>query len=81
MTEYGRSDDPQHSLERLWRTHEAPRKGPKPRLDLDQIVKVAMNVADAEGLGPLSMRKVAEQLGVGTMSLTRTSRASPSCWI
>lgn len=28
-----------------------------------------MNVADAEGLGPLSMRGVAEALGVGTMSL------------
>src|ERR1700755_2080751 len=57
------------SLELLWRTHEFPTKGPRPRLDLDQIVKAAMNVADAEGLGPLSMRKVAELLEVGTMSL------------
>jgi AcrR family transcriptional regulator len=69
MTESGRSDDPQRAIERLWRTHEPPTRGPKPRLDLDQIVKAAMNVADAEGLGPLSMRKLAEALGVGTMSL------------
>jgi AcrR family transcriptional regulator len=69
MTEYGGSGDPQRSLELLWRTHEAPKRGPKPRLDLDQIVKVAIDVADAEGLATLSMRKVAEALGVGTMSL------------
>jgi AcrR family transcriptional regulator len=69
MTEYGGSGDPRRSLELLWRTHESPTRGPKPRLDLDQIVRAAMNVADAEGLGPLSMRRVAAELGVGTMSL------------
>jgi AcrR family transcriptional regulator len=69
MTEYGGSGDPQRSLELLWRTHEAPKRGPKPRLDLDQIVTAAIGVADAEGLATLSMRKVAEALGVGTMSL------------
>lgn len=69
MTEYGGSGDPQRSLELLWRTHESPVRGPKPRLDLDQIVRAGMNVADAEGLGALSMRRVAEELGVGTMSL------------
>jgi AcrR family transcriptional regulator len=53
----------------LWRKRTAPSRGPKPRLDLDQIVKAAMDVADADGLATLSMRKVAEQLGVGTMSL------------
>ena len=69
MTEYGGSGDPQRSLELLWRTRQPPSRGPKQRLDLDQIVKAAMDVADADGLGELSMRKVAEQLGVGTMSL------------
>jgi AcrR family transcriptional regulator len=38
-------------------------------LDLDRIVQAAIEVADAEDLGTLSMRKVAERLGVGTMSL------------
>jgi AcrR family transcriptional regulator len=69
MTEYGGSGDPKRSLELLWRAHQAPTRGPKPRLDLDQIVNAAMDVADAEGLATLSMRKVAERLGVGTMSL------------
>src|SRR4051812_38965269 len=69
MPERRESGNPQRSLALLWRTHESTARGPKPRLDLDQIVKAAMNVADAEGLAPLSMRKVAELLGVGTMSL------------
>jgi AcrR family transcriptional regulator len=69
MTEYGGSGDPRRSLDLLWRTRTPPAKGPKPRLDLDQIVKAAMDVADADGLATLSMRKVAELLGVGTMSL------------
>ncbi|MDA0159457.1 TetR/AcrR family transcriptional regulator [Solirubrobacter ginsenosidimutans] len=57
------------SIELLWRNHGSSTRGPRPRLDLDQIVRAAMNVADDEGLEPLSMRKVAEKLGVGTMSL------------
>jgi AcrR family transcriptional regulator len=69
MTQYGGSGDPRLSLELLWRTHQPPSRGPKQRLDLDRIVKAAMDVADAEGLQALSMRKVAEALGVGTMSL------------
>jgi AcrR family transcriptional regulator len=69
MTEYGGSGDPRRSLELLWRAHTPPTKGPRPRLDLDQIVRAAIEVADAEGLATLSMRKVAERLGVGTMSL------------
>jgi AcrR family transcriptional regulator len=69
MTEYGGTGDLKRSLELLWRAHQPPTRGPKPRLDLDQIVKAAIDVADAEGLAALSMRKVADALGVGTMSL------------
>ena len=69
MTEYGGSGDPQ-AQPRVAVAH-APTPDPRAeaRLDLDQIVKAAMDVADADGLGTLSMRKVAERLGVGTMSL------------
>ena len=67
MTEYAGSGE--RSLELLWRTSAQPTRGPKPKLDLDQIVKVAIELADEEGFAPLSMRKVAERLGVGTMSL------------
>ncbi|MDA0137111.1 TetR/AcrR family transcriptional regulator [Solirubrobacter deserti] len=66
MTEPG---DPIRGLELLWRVHTTPKRGPKQRLDLDQIVSAAIAVADEEGLDALSMRRVAERLKVGTMSL------------
>jgi AcrR family transcriptional regulator len=68
-TEYSGSGDPARSLALLWRTRErASRKG-KPDLSVDRIVRAAIEIADAEGLAALSMRRVAERLGVGTMSL------------
>nr|WP_204016507.1 TetR/AcrR family transcriptional regulator [Sphaerimonospora thailandensis] len=69
MTEYGGTGDPARSLAILWRTGERPSRKGKPDLGVDRIVRAAIEVADAEGLAALSMRKVAEQLGVGTMSL------------
>jgi AcrR family transcriptional regulator len=68
-TEYSGGGDPARSMALLWRTSErASRKG-KPDLSVDRIVRAAIDVADGEGLGALSMRRVAERLGVGTMSL------------
>jgi AcrR family transcriptional regulator len=67
VTEYASSGP--RSLELLWRKQAQPTRGPKPKLDLDRIVAAAIAIADEEGLAPLSMRKVAERLGVGTMSL------------
>jgi AcrR family transcriptional regulator len=55
----------------LWGRHEPPRRGPKPRLTLDQIVAAAIALADEAGLDALSMRRVARRLDVGTMSLYR----------
>ncbi|QNT91163.1 GntR family transcriptional regulator [Streptomyces griseofuscus] len=40
-------------------------------LALDRIVTAAIEVADAEGLAAVSMRRVAAELGVATMSLYR----------
>jgi len=61
------------SLDLLWgRTgRERPARGPKPGLTLTQIVGTAVGLADREGLTALSMRRVATELGVGTMSLYR----------
>lgn len=42
-----------------------------PDLGRERIVAAAVAVADAEGLGTLSMRRVATDLGVATMSLYR----------
>lgn len=69
MTEFSGSGDPVRSLELLWRIQAAPKRGPKQRLDLDEVVATAIALAGEQGLDGLSMRKVAEQLGVGTMSL------------
>jgi AcrR family transcriptional regulator len=71
MTEYSGGGDPTLSMQLLWGTREAPTRGPKRGLDLARIVSAAIEVADTQGLGSLSMRKVAEHLGVGTMSLYR----------
>lgn len=59
------------STELLWRGREQAPRGPKPGLTLDRIVDAAIALADAEGIDGLTMRRVAAQLGVGTMSLYR----------
>ncbi|WP_394828034.1 TetR/AcrR family transcriptional regulator [Pendulispora albinea] len=41
----------------------------KPRLTREQIAKTALEIADSEGFEALSMRRVAEELGAGTMTL------------
>ncbi|SDU50771.1 TetR/AcrR family transcriptional regulator [Jiangella alkaliphila] len=65
------SGDVSKSLELLWGMQQRPTRGPKPGLTLERIVAAAIEVADADGLAALSMRRVAAHLGVGTMSLYR----------
>ncbi|WP_228081236.1 TetR/AcrR family transcriptional regulator [Streptomyces profundus] len=59
------------SLELLWQGRGPRGRGPKPGLSLERVVTAAITLADREGLGALSMRRVAAELGVGTMSLYR----------
>ncbi|MGH3900769.1 MAG: TetR/AcrR family transcriptional regulator, partial [Pseudonocardiaceae bacterium] len=62
--------DPARSMALLWGSDQPVRaRGPKPGLTVPGIVAAAIDLADAEGLDALSMRRVAERLGVGTMSL------------
>lgn len=68
-TDYSGSGDPARSLPLLWRDTKRPTRGPRPGLSVDRIVAAAIELADAEGLAALSMRRVADKLGVGTMSL------------
>jgi AcrR family transcriptional regulator len=68
-TQYAGSGDPARSLALLWRSDlPAARRG-RSELGVDAIVRAAVELADADGLAALSMRRVAERLGVGTMSL------------
>ncbi|WHT21268.1 TetR/AcrR family transcriptional regulator [Crossiella sp. CA-258035] len=59
------------SLELLWGERAQPSRGPRPKMSVDKIVEAAVRIADAEGLGALSMQRVAAELGYTTMSLYR----------
>lgn len=58
-------------VELLWGTGRKPRRGPKPSLSLEGIVGTAVELADAEGMGGVSMQRVADRLGYAKMSLYR----------
>jgi AcrR family transcriptional regulator len=45
------------------------RSGPRRALGADAIVETALRIADEEGVDAVSMRRIASELGVGTMSL------------
>jgi AcrR family transcriptional regulator len=58
-------------IDLLWGRRERGRRGPKPGLSIEAIVAKAIEVADGEGLGAVSMARVAKELGFTTMSLYR----------
>lgn len=66
---YIEAADPRRTIERLWGVPEKPRRGPKPKLTVDQIVTAAIEIADTEGISALSVRRGAERLGVSPMSI------------
>lgn len=70
-TETSGSGDIGRTLDLLWDTGRRPGRGPRPGLTLERIVEVAVEVADRDGLGAVSMRRIATELGTGTMSLYR----------
>jgi len=67
--EYSGAGDPARSIELLWGLQERSKRGPKPKLTLAKITRAAIEIADAEGLDALSMRRVGDNLGVTAMSL------------
>lgn len=70
-TEHSGGGDPAKSLELLWGLQSKPTRGPKPALTVDRIVAAGVKIADAEGLPAMSIRRVADELGVGAMTLYR----------
>lgn len=60
--------DPLKSLKLLWEGLEKPKRGPKPKISLDALVRAAIEIADAEGLAGVSTRRVAEKVGISPMS-------------
>jgi AcrR family transcriptional regulator len=66
-----RDTGPPASVLRAW-GHGAPSgRGPQPTLSLDAIVGAAVGIAAREGVDAVAMSRVAQALGVGTMSLYR----------
>jgi AcrR family transcriptional regulator len=64
--------DPTRVLRLLWRDRLGdPRgsRGPRTKLSVDDVVAAATVLADEEGLDAFSMRRVAERLGIGVMTL------------
>jgi AcrR family transcriptional regulator len=63
--------DPARTLELLWRDagHGTPARGPRPGLSVDEVVDAAIALADEAGLVEVSMRKVADRLGIAPMSV------------
>jgi AcrR family transcriptional regulator len=66
--EYSGSGDPRRTIELLWGVQRR-RRGPRPSLSGEQIVAKAIELADSGGLAGLSMRKLADELGITPMSL------------
>ncbi|WP_025274716.1 TetR/AcrR family transcriptional regulator [Haloglycomyces albus] len=71
--------DPRKTLELLWRewTDTPKRRGPNPRFTIDDILQAAVRIADDGGIDALSMRAIATELNVGTMSLYRHVPGKP----
>ena len=63
--------DPAVTLRLLWRETDAEqgRRGPRRGLSVDAIVDAAVALADQDGLEAVTMRSVAEQVGVAPMTL------------
>jgi AcrR family transcriptional regulator len=66
--------NPAKTLGLLWRDRDdpqrsRPRKGPRQRLDVDQVVAAGIALADESGLEALTMRAIADRLSVSPMSL------------
>lgn len=64
------NDAPGSGLERLWRREDLDRR-PRLGLSLERIVGSGVELADREGIGAVSMKRVAERLGFTTMALYR----------
>jgi AcrR family transcriptional regulator len=73
-TEFTGGGDRRRSIALLWgvggsASGQAGRRGPKPSRSVDEVVQAAIDLADAEGLAALSIRRVAQALGLSSMSL------------
>ena len=65
------SDDVPAALARLWRRQTPSRLGRPAELDVEQVVRAGVELADRDGLGGVTFARIAEELGVTSMALYR----------
>lgn len=70
MSESSEPDLPR-GIALAWGVAADPQRGPKREMSVERIVEAAVDIADAEGLGAVSMAAVAARLGYTPMSLYR----------
>jgi AcrR family transcriptional regulator len=58
--------DPARTVDLLWGDRPDGRRGPRPRLTVPAIVTAAVELADAAGLAAVTMRRLAERLGLAS---------------
>ncbi len=58
----------------IWMRPDRSRRPPQVALSREQITAAALTIADAEGVVAMTMRRIAQELGCGTMSLYRHVR-------
>ena len=70
-TERTSGGDPARTLRLLWREPGPAdsRRGPRQGLSVERVAAAAIDLADADGLGSVTMRAIAQVLGVVPMSL------------
>ena len=69
--EGSRDPDLPRGVALAWGVAANPQRGPKRELSIERIVEAAVEIADAGGLGAVSMASVSASLGFTTMSLYR----------
>lgn len=60
--------DPIKTLQLMWGRAETPKRGPKAKVSVADLVTAAIGIADAEGIEAVSTRRVAEAVGISAMS-------------
>jgi AcrR family transcriptional regulator len=60
--------DPLKTLQLMWGRVEGPRRGPKSKVAVADLVQAAVRIADSEGIDAVSTRRVAEAVGISPMS-------------
>jgi AcrR family transcriptional regulator len=68
--EAGKAEVPGH-VAAAWGLRTPSGRGPRPGLSLDRIVEAGLRLASTEGIGAVSMGRVAQELGAATMALYR----------